>query len=66
MIKKDLPEVKANVQSRLKYFDAELGRIETQQKELEAKQEKHRQAAMELQKVANMMQQAAVQQQLKK
>lgn len=58
MIKQDLVEAKASVQTRIDFISGELGRLETQIKGLEEKQIRKQQDIVKMQQDAERLQQA--------
>ncbi|KAF5355777.1 hypothetical protein D9756_004067 [Leucocoprinus leucothites] len=49
LVKQDLTEAKSNVDTRLEFIRGEIKRVETQLKEIEAKQEKKKQELVDIQ-----------------
>lgn len=60
LVKQDVSEAKVNVMNRLKFFQAEIERIDRTEKELADKQKKGRDEIMKIQETAKQLQQAAV------
>jgi len=60
LVKQDVSDAKVNVMNRIKFFQAEIDRIDASEKDLTEQQKKHKDEIMKIQETAKQLQQAAV------